>query len=203
MRLSFAVGWPWRPGSRPEAAPRTALDEVLAGRFARRTAARAAVCLVGLMAWGLLAWQGAGRFLALSQPEGAREAVGAAAEADLRRVLAAAEGLSQERQAPVPPPGPLDPAPIGASDPFTAAPPAEELPDGEPASGTPRPEAFRIAGVGSDGRRFYAILAWPEGETKVVQTGDLVNGWRVESVTLRAVRLAKGSQRLALERKGD
>ncbi len=202
----------------PKAGP-SGLEARLRRRFARRVGGRfAAACLL-LVAWGYLARPGAAWLYGVERRGREVEAQATAADQDLQRLFA----LAQDAAAPPVPPAlvQLDPAPVGGADPFVGgaiAPPAASVavaplpaapqvaaqPRGEAAGPVaPRPPAVEFVGLGVGGGRSFAVLAWAGGQTRVVQVGELVDGWRVAAVDAQTVTLTHEAHRTVLKRRGE
>ncbi|HHW14965.1 MAG TPA: hypothetical protein GXX28_08550 [Firmicutes bacterium] len=206
-------------GDRAGAGPSTSgLEALLRRRFARRVGGRFSAALLLLLAWGFLTRQAAGWLYGVERQSRDLEAQATAADQELQRLLA----LAQDAGAPEAPPAlpQIDPAPVGGADPFSggdagakaAAVPAAAsvVSAGAPAAPratakteAPRPPAVELVGVGGGGGRFFAVLEWAAGKTRVVQEGDLVEGWRVAAVDAQAVTLTNEAHRMVLKRRGE
>lgn len=198
---------------------RGGLEALLRRRFARRVGGRFSVALLLLLAWGFVAQQAAGWLYGVERQSRELEAQATAADQDLQRLLA----LAQEAAVPQAPPAlpQIDPAPVGGADPFvgeaaipqpstTASAPTPVTPRGAPSASQaateamePRPPAVELAGIGGGGGRSFAVLEWAGGKTRVVQEGDLVEGWRVVAVDAQAVTLTNEAHRMVLKRRGE
>lgn len=64
-----------------------------------------------------------------------------------------------------------------------------------------RPQAV-VAGIGGNGARTFAIIS-QGGSSKVYRVGDLLDGWRIQSIANGDVIVAKGQKGFVLHWKGD